>query len=187
MDSSWFTWFEIEHRMVTAWRQGNYAAAMAEIDAVLSYPFHPEICSGALAYRAVIKAEMGKPIDAKEGYLRAHSLSRPLGHPRFGHEMGLGYLCERQGSVEEALFWFRTALLTARDARRMSAGSALRRFLRLRGESNLTVEERTLCLTVARQSWEFLQLPGDPDTTNLEKAAGAIIEGESRSRKERQS
>lgn len=174
-------WEETERSVARSMREGDYATAQSELDSFLSQPHDPEARSSALGYRALFREESGNLEGAKRDLLEARAFSRPLSYPRIVNEESLAVVAEKQGLVEEALFWCRTALLTARDAQ-MPAGSALRRFLRLRGEGDLNSDERALCLAVAHQSWKKLQLPGEPNVTDLEQTAEELVKGESRSR-----
>ena len=183
MDHLELEWEESQRRVVRSMSEGDYAAAQSELDSFLSHPHDPEARNDALGFRAHCQERSGNLESAKRDLLEAHALSQPLSYARCVDELCLGDLCEKLNAPEEAAHWCRAALATALQAG-FPEGSALRRYVRLRGQSNLNSEELALCVAVARQSWKKLQLPGDPDVTHLERTAQELIQGESRPRRD---
>lgn len=169
-------WEKLERRVTTLLAQGEIVSALKALDDFLATGPSPASTSSALSYRAMAKEEAGNYLGAVEDELQAHALTRPLTYSRYTRELSLGCLSALCGNRQEAISWFRTAINTARDGEGISAGSALRKFLDLRGEATLDPSERTMCVEAIRHSWKVLRQSGEPDLTDLTQAANHLLE-----------
>lgn len=163
--------------------QGNYIDAIITMDNFLSIDIDPETRSEALSFRASLKEDIGDYTSAKEDLLQAIQLSPELSYSRYTIELGLGDVCERLGNYDEAIHWFKIALLTSINGEGISGGSALRSFVDKKGEGKLTEEDKTLCNRVAEKAWKLLEIQGEPDLSNLLKTAEILINVGSNQRK----
>jgi hypothetical protein len=59
---------------------------------------------------------------------------------------------------------------------RVAGGAFSLRFLRIRGEQELTEEEQLLVRKVVHQSWNLLRVVGEPDLGDLEAICRELIE-----------
>ncbi len=131
----------------------------------------PGLKSETIAYRANVYEKMGDFASAKKDLLYALSLIERENYPKYVLEMEIGIIHEKEYNKEEALSWYSRALSTCVKTGNTSGDWAVRKFVNLKGENNLTKEERALCEEVVRASWKVLNLSGEPDLDNLIKTA----------------
>jgi tetratricopeptide (TPR) repeat protein len=165
-------------------RQGDRTGAIAIMDGLLSQELDPELRSEVIGFRAVLREDLGDCQNAKEDFLLALSLSQMGSYPRYTLELTLGGLSERLGIPDEAVSWYIKALLTVAENEGISGGTALKSFLKIKGDSAITDQEQVLCNHVVEKSWKLLWLPGGPDLSNLKEAAETLLQAEGRRQKE---
>ena len=134
--------------------------------------------SEAISFRSMIYEEIGDYESAKNDILNALSLIKKENYPKYALEIGMGIIYEKENNKKEALKWYHKSLTTGIKAN-ISGSWGLNVFLKTRGEDNLSNEERSLCEDVIRKSWEILNLPGEPDLTDLAENAGILLKAES--------
>jgi len=165
-------WEQVQQRLTTAWHQGDFAAAFAEIDRALAEGTS-EMKGQALLYRGMIHDGRDDLPAAKEDYAEALTYTGAGSYARYVAERTSGDICGKLGRDDEALGWYRAALETCVVGDGFSGGVALEAFLRLHGQQ-LAPDDRNLVASVARKSWGVLELPGTPDLKDLTKTAGML-------------
>jgi tetratricopeptide (TPR) repeat protein len=155
--------------------QNNYQAALSVINDFLSHTLDSEQRSEALSFRANLKEEIGQYEEASKDLLTALSLSKEGSYIQYTLELSLGGIFEKLGVRDEALSWYRKALLTCTKGTDIVGGAALKKFLELKGENNFTDQEKALCQQVVERSWTLLRIPGRPALSNLKEVSEILI------------
>lgn len=148
-------------------RSNKFDEAILLLTNLLPKIADPGLASETIAYRANIYERLGNYESAKKDLLYAISLIKGNNFSKYVLEIEIGSIYEKERNKKEALSWYQKALSTCIKAGDTSGDSAVRRFVRLKGESNLTKEERDLCEEAVRVSWKVLNLSGEPDLNDL--------------------
>jgi tetratricopeptide (TPR) repeat protein len=160
-------WDEVERRIVRAWSSGAVTDALRQIESVLELG-DDEQRARALVYRGSIQEEAANWRAAKDDFVQAAGLFRPGAYARYTAELSVGGTLKRAGEIQEALKWYRAALLTCAQADEpFSGATATKALLALAPE--LSPSDRELARTVTAKSWHVLNLPNQP---NLDDLAG---------------
>jgi len=178
-DQAWSDWIEVQKRALRSLNESDTAAATAAVESYLERVEFDDLRSDALAFRASIHEQQGDSRKALEDLRAAHELARDS-YQRYSLELSLGRLFEDLDRSQEALQWYFRALETATDHGSTAAGTALLRVLKIRGEKDLSPDERRLAEKSAKESWHLLRMKGEPDLQHLEKTALLLIEAQSR-------
>ena len=162
-------WEQMQERLTKAWHQGDLDAAMAEVDGALAQG-SSAVKGQALLYRGMIREEQGDLGRAEQDWASVVTYCGEGSYGRYVAERSLGTACEKLGTPEEALEWYRAALRTCADGGQFSGGQALHGFLRLAAPA-LSPQDEALLRSVVVKSWAVLELPGAPDLRNLTETA----------------
>lgn len=176
LNSEWARWDEVMRSIAFHMSRNDFTSGLEKVNTFLFTTTIPEVQSSALGMRADIELELGYLDSAKEDLRAARSLIGP-GFGRYVHELCLAEIYARQGRIEEARIWYRTALHTCLEAN-ISGGGALGKLLELQHGEEFREEDRKLSLAVAEQSWRVLGLRGTPNFTDLARVTSAIRDGE---------
>ncbi len=142
---------------------------------------YSDLKSEAISFRSIIYEEIGDIESAKSDILYALSLLEKESYAKYGLEIEMGIICEKEHNTKEARSWYLRALSTAVKAT-IPGGWGLDRFFKIRNENELSQEELILCTEVVQKSWQVLKLSGEPDLTNLTKTAKYLLNAESKKR-----
>ena len=164
-------WDQAQQQVVMAWHEGDFRRAFAEIDRVLAEG-SDEMRGQSLLYRGMIHESQGAPEAAKQAWSDALSYAPTGSYARYVAERSLGDLCEKLGLREEAERWYRAALATCVAGKKFSGGLALKAFVKLMGR--LSTQDEALAESVAKKSWEALDLAGKPDLSDIGKLADTL-------------
>jgi tetratricopeptide (TPR) repeat protein len=175
-DPGWLEWIEIQKAATRLWMQGNFEAAIGEINHYLAQEPRLDLRRQAIGFRGSIHEEQGDLEAARNDFSRAHELSEEPDFERYTLLLSLGGIAKRRGGFEEAENWFLTALQTAAADPKTSGAGALLQLLQLRGERGLTEQEHRLAEKVVYQGWSLLRVVGQPDLTDLIATAKKLIE-----------
>ena len=179
-DQAWLEWIEVQKRAVEALMRGDLAAANGLVDDYLSKATFADLRSDVLAFRASLYEQQGNPEKALEDFFAALELV-DVGYQKYTLELCVGCLYEDFfGNLDEAIHWYLSALHTAIEDGSTAAGTVLLRFLKLRGEQDLSAAERRLAEENARHSWQLLKMEGEPDLQLLEQTALLLVEAQGR-------
>ena len=169
-------WLTTEENVVTLWREGRYPDAIQVLDRFLSArPAEDEI-SLALAYRGESHDRLGQLESARADLMRAKSLTSFGTYSSYALSLKLGGLCEAMEALADARQHYVEALQVILSALDLSGGTALACLLRLSGSRPLSDQETQLVEAVVRKSWAVLAIPGEPEVTDLVKAAAILQE-----------
>lgn len=158
-------WERAERRIVHDWTTGAIADALQQIERVLSQG-DDEQRGRALMYRGSIHEESADWQAAKDDFLQAAAVLSPGAYPRYTAELSVGQACEKAGDTEEAVKWYRAALLTCAQADELFSGATATRAL-LAVVPELSPSDRELARTVTAKSWQVLELPNEPNLDDL--------------------
>ena len=171
-------WNEVQYSIALDLQSKDLVSALRKVNSFLAAQITPEIRSSALGMKAELEEELGQLENAKQTLLSARGLVGP-GFGKYVHEFCLAGIFRKQGEIEKAISWYRTALKTSVESDGVSSGSALNAFLTLNGET-LTAKDYELCVQAVQRSWRILGLIGEPEITDLAKAVSKIREREAR-------
>lgn len=161
-------WNAAERGIVRAWTTGAVSQALQEIERVLEQG-NDEQRGRALMYRGSIREEASDWHAAKDDFMQAAGLQASGSYVRYTTELSAGHASQKAGDTQEALTWYRAALLTcAQTDEPFSGATATQALLTLAPE--LSPSDRELARAVTVKSWRVLSLPGQP---NLDDLAGA--------------
>jgi|GEM_PF-5101820 len=152
---------------------------MQEVDTYLEQDIPSDLRGDALAFRSSLHEDAGD-WDAAVADLTAALPLADSAYQRYSIELTLGRLYEEAGETLEASKWYLTALETTNESGTTSAGTALLRLLNVKAEEALSTVERALATQGVTHSWELLQIEGDPELTDLKKAAELLVDAQSR-------
>lgn len=148
------------------------AGAVARMTDFLAMPLREEIRGEALAFRAILFEQQDRFEEARADLLAAHRISSPDTFHRYGIELGLVQVAERQGRLDDALAWARRALATvAADPTTDGSGCVDTLLALAGGESNLAPDERTTGEAVLRRAFTLRDLDAPDDASLAELAA----------------
>lgn len=167
--------YEAMRKALAFKRQNDYEAALSVITDFLSQHLDSDQRSEALSFRANLKEQCGQYEEALTDLLTALSLTEAGSYEQYTLELGLGSVQEKLGMRDKALSWYRKALLTCAKGVGISGGTALRRFVELRGENDITPDEKDLCRKAIEKSWTLFHLQGEPDLSNLKAISEILI------------
>jgi hypothetical protein len=184
-DPVWMQWNEVQLSIALDIKRNDLDSALSKVDSFLATGERtPEIRSAALGMKAELQEDAGQLENAKQTLLVARDLVEP-GLSKYVHEFCLAGVCRKQGQIEEAISWYRTALRTSIEGSGVSSGSALKAFLDvLREPRTLAVDDHDLCVQAIQRSWRILHLAGEPDATDLLRNVSTIREREGSGPKE---
>lgn len=167
-------WDEAERRIVGAWTTGAVADALEQIESVLERG-DDEQRARALVYRGSIQEEATNWKAAKDDFVQAAGLFRPGTYARYTAELSVGGALEKAGEKQEALQWYRAALLTCAQADELFSGATATKAL-LALASELSPSDRELTRTVTAKSWHVLNLPNEPNLDDLAGTTELLIQ-----------
>lgn len=178
-DSEWLQWIELQKEVAKTWlEEGRPADATIVLDRYLTADLPEDLRREGTAFRAMLHREQGDLAAAKSDFLAALELAEDRDHVRFELEDSIAVISQELNDRKEAGKWYLSALRTAAADPRVVGGGFLLRYLRFRGDKNLTIEEKQLANKVVHQSWRLLQIDGEPDLENLEVTASRLIEAQ---------
>jgi tetratricopeptide (TPR) repeat protein len=169
---------ESQQRITSAWHSGNLQDAFAEIDRMLEEGT-TEMKGTGLFYRAMIAESQGHWEQVKEDSLNALQYANPGTFLRYQLEHMSGAYYHRLAITEDAVRWYQEALETCDAGSDFSGHKTLAAFMRLRGE-NISPSDEVLVAAVAKKSWRVLDLPGEPDLTDIRGTIQRLCEHFSR-------
>jgi hypothetical protein len=176
MSENWdHVWASIERDIVKLIAEDDAEAAINKVNEVISTNPPTDVACAALICRASAKDDLGDLPGALVDLQEGHRLSELGTYRRYTIELTIGGILSSMDEPEESISWYRTALQTVLAGKDLSGGSALRRFLELRGEDSLNSNEKALCAEVARTSWKTLRQAGEPDLTSLTNLAERLV------------
>lgn len=179
-DGEWLEWISVQRKVLRFETVGWLDKAVEELDSFLRTRPKFDLASDALALRSVLREKQGERALAKADLLSAHALLPEANYQKYTIELSIGALCAKQNSTEEAVEWYFRALETASKDFGTSGGSALESLLELRSFASMDGDQQALCLQVVRQAWNLFGLAGEPDVTDLKRAARLLIEAATR-------
>lgn len=162
------------------WIRRDIAAAVRLIDDYLVGDLAVDVRSGAFAFRARLKREMGDWQTAQQDYVAAHLSSEEGSYHRYTVELALGSLCEDRDQKAEALSWYTRAMRTAILDPGTSGAAALEGLLDIKGSQPLSDEETDLCTRIVQQAWALFRLQGEPELDDLRGTIEALKEASTR-------
>lgn len=163
---------EVQQRLVSAWHRGDFAIALAEIDAVLREGT-PEMKGQCLFYRGMIRKSEGSLENAKEDWRDALRFAQDGTFLRYELEQNIGEACEESDELEEACSWYRTALKTCSTGEGFSGHRALTAFMRLRSD-HVAPDDKALLASSIQKSWRVLEVSAEPDLIDLAASVSAL-------------
>ncbi|MCL4845757.1 MAG: hypothetical protein KJ066_04435 [Acidobacteria bacterium] len=158
-------WDQAERRIVRAWTSGNVEQALQEIEVVLDRG-NDEVRGRALVYRGSIQEEKANLQAAKNDFIQAVGLFSPGSYSRFTAELSVGHACEQTSEKQQAVQWYRAALVTCAQADEPFSGATATKAL-LALEPCLAPNDVDLARVVTLKSWQLLGLAGEPDLDDL--------------------
>jgi|GEM_PF-2209543 len=164
---------QIQQQIVSAWHCGNFPEAFAAIDRVLKNG-NAEMKGTCLFYRAMIQESRGDWESVRQDCLKGMKYAKP-GFLRYQLEQMMGTYYEQQRIPEEAIKWYRRALVTCDEGDQFSGHKSLVSFIRLSGQELSQTDER-LVAKVTSKAWRVLGVPGNPDLSNLPATIGKLSE-----------
>ncbi len=167
-------WDQAERRIVGAWTTGAVPQALEQIESVLAQGDN-EQRGRALMYRGSIHEEAANWQAAKNDFIQAVALLSPGSYPRYAAELSVGHACEKAGETQEAVKWYRAALLTCARAEELFSGAAATKAL-LALAPELSSADRELARTVTAKSWHVLNLPNEPNLDDLAGTTEILIQ-----------
>lgn len=166
-------WSRAERRIVAAWTSGNVAEALREIDVTLAQATD-EVRARALVYRGSIQEGQEDLAAARNAFVEAVGLCTLGSYSRYTAELSVGHVCERSAEKEEAVQWYRAALVTSAHAvEPFSGATAVKALLAL--EPTLTPRDFDVVRLVTLKAWQLAGLPGEPDLDDLAGTTGMLI------------
>jgi tetratricopeptide (TPR) repeat protein len=166
------TWEKAQGRITKAWSRGDYEAALSELDALLQEPAF-RTRDQALLYSGLIKEDRGDLAGAMKDWEEALNHTEGASYSRYVSQRHLGAAYEKVGPREEAMRWYREALRTCAENGEFAGGVALQSYLEL-NRGMISRDDLVVVEAVVRQSWEVLDLPGEPDLGDLATTIGVL-------------
>jgi hypothetical protein len=167
-------WDAAERDIVRAWTTGAARQAIQEIERVLERG-DDEQRGRALMYRGSIHEETSNWQAARDDFIQAVGLLSARSYQRYAAELSVGHACEKAGETQDAVKWYRAALLTCAGADEpFSGGTALKGLLALAPE--LSVSDLELARTVTAKSWHVMNLPNEPNLDDLAGTAEIVMQ-----------
>jgi tetratricopeptide (TPR) repeat protein len=173
-------WLNTQRSAFQAKLAGRLPDAIDILSRFISDHVDSPVINEALALRSLIYEDLGDLDRARDDLIRALALTAYPSYLRFTLQLSLAVLDEQAGSNMDAIAGYLRSLETALDEGKTSVGTALRRLLALRPVEHLAHAERDLIGRAVQQSWTILGLPGNPDLSDLKKAADVLVEAQSR-------
>lgn len=167
-------WDQAEREIVRAWTTGAVAEALQQIESVLGQG-DEEQRGRALMYRGSIKEESANWDAAKGDFIQAVGLFRPGSYPRYTAELSVGHSYEKAGEKQQAVQWYRAALLTCTQADELFSGATATKAL-LALEPVLAPKDMELARAATVRSWQVLNLAGEPDLDDLGSATETLMQ-----------
>ena len=158
-------WDQAQRRIVRAWMSGNVEQALQEIEVVLDRG-NDEVRGQALVYRGSIQEEKANLQAAKNDFIQAVGLFSLGSYPRYTAELSVGHACEQVGEKQQAVQWYRAALVTCAQADEPFSGATATKAL-LALEPILGPNDVELVRVVTLKSWQLLGIGGEPDLNDL--------------------
>jgi len=168
-----------EQRITSAWHKGDYSDAHAEIGKILRHG-SAEMKAEALYLSGLIKQDTANLDEAQQDWTKALTYSASGTFLQQNLEYEIGHVLEQKGCPDQALDWYRLALHTCAVGDEFAADSVLAAFLRINGE-DISEPDRTVIEVAVRKSWRVLEVPGDPDLTDLPRTITRLSEHLSKS------
>lgn len=174
----WVGWVEVQKVAVRVWFDGDLPAAIEVVNRFLAENPPLDLQRQALGFRGSLEQERGDLQAARSDFLAARGLSEHADFERCTLEEAAAAASLQLGDLPQAERLYLEALKTAASDPRTSGGGVVLSLLKLRGESGLSEEERTLAEKVIRQSWHLLRVEGEPDLIDLASTAQRVIEAQ---------
>ena len=168
------TFNEIQQRLVTAWHRGDLDRAFLEIETVMREG-SPEMKGQCLFFRGMIYESNGSLNQARLDWLDALHYAEDGTFLRYELEMNIGAASEKLSTGDDALTWYRAALMTCVNGHEFSPHQALDAFRRLSG-TEISPEDKPLLTTAVEKSWRVLELPGKPDQSDLTSSINQVTQ-----------
>lgn len=165
----------IQQNVLSAWHKGDVNSAFSEVEVVLREGT-PEMKGQILFFRGMIFERTGRFDEAKRDWIEAISYSKEGSFLRYELETSIGAMLETRKVADEALSWYRSAILTCVDGGEFSGHEALAAFKRLCGPKDLD-NDFTLLTAALEKSWRVLQLPGNPSDRDLAGNISKLSDG----------
>jgi hypothetical protein len=170
-----FEFNRVVGRIRTAWAHRDFNGALGEIEAVID-EVTPDMKAHCLLLRGSIMNDQGLSTDARLDWIDAIQYSRAGSFTRHCLEYEVGKSFENEDSVDNARIYYRSAIQTCAHGDEFAGNKALSAFLTLNGGS-IPVEDNTIVTAAVEKSWRILELPGDPDFTDLADSVIRLAEG----------
>ncbi len=151
----------ILEKITLSWAQRNFALAFAQIDIVLRDGTEA-MRAEAKFFAGLIKQDQGLIEPARRIWLEALPLAGEGSFLLYLLQHSIGASFENEGSSEEALVWYRSALQTCAERDVFSCDQTLKSFLEL-NSGEIPAEDEDMVATGVEKSLETLGLQGSPD------------------------
>lgn len=132
--------------------------------------------SQALLFSGMVKQDQGFLEDSRKSWLDAIPLTNDGTFTLYLLQHNLGDSYRREGLPEKAMSWYRSAIRTCVAGDEFACDQTLTSFLFLSGDQ-IPEDDEAAVANAVEKSWRVLELPGDPDLTDLRKAVTQLNEG----------
>jgi len=162
-------------KITLLWAQRNFELAFEQVEIILRDGTEV-MRAEAKFFAGLMKQDQGLIAHARENWLDALPLAEEGTFLLYLLEHNIGASYEQEGSDDEALVWYRSALRTCAQGDRFSDDQTLTAFLALNKGEIPTKDEDVVAIGV-KKSWETLGLQGNPDLSDLPGAISKLAKG----------